>query len=74
MKIICFDTTFCGFEEDINSTKKESNIDLNQKVIKCPECKESIALITQNDFEFNSKSKLQINLETIQLIESLIKL
>lgn len=74
MKLICFDITYCGYQESLNKASKETNIDLNQKVIECPSCLESLALIEDDDFTFETKTREEKLKLQIELFEKLIKL
>jgi hypothetical protein len=75
MKVLCFDTDYCGYEEKISTASKENIIDLNSKIIECPSCKESIAIIEEDDFYFQKHhDKTQQIHDFISILEKIIKL
>jgi hypothetical protein len=75
MKIMCFDTDYCGYQQNVLTAQKEYPIDLSSKFVRCPSCMESIAIIEDDDFvlQKSSDKTQQIN-DFVSLLEKLIKM
>lgn len=78
MKLICLDVDNCGYSTLSITNNLEYNIDINQSIQMCPECKDSLAMLVDDLFYFDTlhpaeRKRIQI-LEFLKSLEEKIKL